>query len=60
MLKNNYINELYHFYSDKFFEEKGLLDASDFFEKLDKLKFTKKKVKVNLFNDKLNKYIIKK
>ena len=59
MLENNYINDFYHFYSDKYLGNKGFNNAKFFFNKINKIKHNKKEVKINLFQDKLIKYLLK-
>ena len=54
LLENNYINDFYHFYSDKLLGNKGIYDAKFFFNKMNKIKRGKREVRINLFNDKLN------
>lgn len=57
LLDNNYINEFYHFYSNDIFGKKGLYNTKKFLKKLNRLKKSKKRIKVNLFGDRLNKYM---
>ena len=59
LLKNNYINEFYHFYSSDLFRKKGLNSGRFLFKKIIKTKKNKKEVIVNLFQDKLVKYLLK-
>ena len=59
LLEKNYINDFYHFYSDQLLGIKGLNSAKIFLKKLNKIKQDKREIKVNLFQDKLMKYLIK-
>ena len=59
LLENNYINDFYHFYSDELLRDKGLHNTRFFFNKMNKIKRNKKEIKVNLFQDKLIKYLLK-
>ena len=59
MRENNYINVFYHFYSDIFLGTKGSYSARFFFNKMNKLKRNKKEIKINLFRDRLVKYLLK-
>ena len=58
MLENNYINDFYHFYSDELFGNKGFHNAKLFFNKMNKIKQCKKEIRINLFQDKLIKYLL--
>ena len=59
LLENNYINDFYHFYSDELFGYKGFHNAKFFFNKMNKIMRDKKKIRINLFQDKLIKYLLK-
>ena len=59
MLDNNYINDFYHFYSDQLFGHRGSLNTKSFFSKMNKIKQSKREIKVNLSQDKLIKYELK-
>ncbi len=59
LLDNNYINDFYHFYSDQLFGNRGFHNAKLFFKKMNKLKACKRKIEINLFQDKLLKYSLK-
>ena len=59
LLENNYINDFYHFYSNEIIGKKGIHNAEYFFTKINKIKQIKKKIKINLFQDKLMKYLLK-
>ena len=59
LLENNYINDFYHFYSDRLFGNNGFHNAKFFFNKMNKIKLSKKEIKINLFKDKLIKYLLK-
>ena len=59
LLENNYINDFYHFYSDEIFGNKGFYNAKFFFDKMNRIKQNKSLIKVNLFQDKLIKYLLK-
>ena len=59
LLKNNYINDFYHFYSDELFENTGFHNAKLFFNKMNKIKRDKREIRINLFQDKLIKYSLK-
>ena len=59
LLENNYINDFYHFYSNDFLREKGFYNTKLFFNKMNNLKRSKRKMKINLFQDKLYNYSIK-
>ena len=59
LLKNNYINEFYHFYSNNFFGKNGNYNAGFFFNRMSKSMRSKKKIKVNLYQNMLIKYLIK-
>ncbi len=58
LLENNYINDFYHFYSNKYFKNNGFHNTKFFFNKMNKLKKNKKKVIAYLYQDKLVKYLI--
>ena len=59
LLENNYINDFYHFYSDELLKNKGFHDAKFFFNKMNKIMQCKKEIRINLFQDKLIKYLLK-
>lgn len=59
LLKNNYINEFYHFYSNDLLGKMGLNSGKSLLRKVNKLKKNKKKINVNLYEDKLVKYLLK-
>ena len=59
LLENNYINDFYHFYSDELFGYKNFHNAKSFLKKMNKIKRSKREIKINLFQDKLIKYLIK-
>jgi|TARA_B100002003_G_scaffold227908_1_gene235844 diaminohydroxyphosphoribosylaminopyrimidine deaminase/5-amino-6-(5-phosphoribosylamino)uracil reductase len=59
LLDNNYINDFYHFYSDQLFGNKGSRNTKSFFNKMNKIKQSKREIKVNLSQDKLIKYLLK-
>jgi diaminohydroxyphosphoribosylaminopyrimidine deaminase/5-amino-6-(5-phosphoribosylamino)uracil reductase len=59
LLDNNYINDFYHFYSDQLLVNKGFHNAKFFFNKMNEIKRHKRKIKINLFQDKLLKYSLK-
>ena len=59
LLENNYINDFYHFYSDELFGNKGFHNAKFFFNKMNKIKRDKREIRINLFQDKLIKYLLK-
>ena len=59
LLKNNYINDFYHFYSNDLFKKMGLNSGKLLLKKISKIKKNKKKVIVNLYQDKLVKYSLK-
>ena len=59
LLDNNYINDFYHFYSDQLLGHKGLHSAIFFFNKMNKIKRSKREIRINLFQDKLIKYLLK-
>ena len=59
LLENNYINDFYHFYSNELFGNKGFHNGKLFFNKINKMKRSKKEIKTNLFQDKLIKYLLK-
>ena len=59
LLENNYINDFYHFYSDELFGYKGFHNAKFFFNKMNKIMGGKKEIRINLFQDKLIKYLLK-
>jgi len=59
LLKNNYINDFYHFYSKNLLGNNGYFKAKDFFNKMNSLKPIKKEIVANLFHDKLIKFSIK-
>ena len=59
LLKNNYINDFYHFYSDELFGSNGFRNAKLFFNNMNKVKLYKKEIRINLFQDKLIKYLLK-
>ena len=58
LIENNYINDFYHFYSNEIYKNNGFNNSKHFFKKINKLKLTQSKIKVNLFKDKLVKYSI--
>ena len=59
LLKNNYINDFYHFYSNNFLKKKGIYNARLLIKKINKIKKNKNEIKVNLCDDKLLKYYLK-
>jgi diaminohydroxyphosphoribosylaminopyrimidine deaminase/5-amino-6-(5-phosphoribosylamino)uracil reductase len=59
LLDNYYINDFYHFYSDQLFGNRGLYNAKFFFNKMNKIKRSKREIEINLFQDKLLKYSLK-
>ena len=59
LLDNCYINNFYHFYSDQLFENRGSHNAKFFFNKMNKIKRSKREIEINLFQDKLLKYSLK-
>ena len=59
LLDNYYINDFYHFYSDQFFGNRGFLNTKFFFNKMNKIKRSKREIEINLFQDKLLKYSLK-
>ena len=59
LLDNNYINDFYHFYSDQLFRNNGFNNAKFLFYKMNKIKQSKRKININLFQDKLIKYLLK-
>jgi len=59
LLDNNYINDFYHFYSDQLIENKGFHNTKFFLKKMNKIKRSKREIKINLFQDKLIKYSLK-
>ena len=59
LLENNYINDFYHFYSNEIIGKKCIHNAEYFFNKINKIRRIKKKIKINLFQDKLVKYLLK-
>ena len=59
LLENNYINDFYHFYSKDLFKTKGIYNAKFFFNEINKIKLNKREITINLFQDKLIKYLIK-
>ena len=59
LLKNNYINVFYHFFSNDLIHKKGSNSAKLFINKINKLKKSKRKIKVNLFKNSLMEYLIK-
>ncbi len=56
LLDNCYINDFYHFYSDQLFGNRGFHNAKIFFNKMNKLKRSKREIAINLYKDKLLKY----
>ena len=59
LLDNYYINDFYHFYSDQLFGNRGFHNAKSFFNKMNKIKRSKREIEINLFQDKLLKYSLK-
>ena len=59
LLENSYINDFYHFYSDKLLGNKGLHNANSFFNEINKIKRNTREIRINLFQDKLIKYLLK-
>ena len=59
LLENNYINDFYHFYSNESFGNKGIYNTKFFFNKMNKKKKSKREIKINLFQDKLIKFLLK-
>ncbi|MDP6094312.1 MAG: hypothetical protein QF537_20455, partial [SAR324 cluster bacterium] len=59
LLDNYYINDFYHFYSDQLFGNRGFHNAKFFFNKMNKIKRSKREIEINLFQDKLLKYSLK-
>ena len=59
LLDNYYINDFYHFYSDQLFGNRGFHNAKIFFNKMNKIKRSKREIEINLFQDKLLKYSLK-
>ncbi len=59
LLDNCYINDFYHFYSDQLLKNKGFHNAKTLFKKMNKIKRNKRKIEINLFQDKLLKYSLK-
>ena len=59
LLKNNYINDFYHFYSDQLLGNNGFHNTKKFFNEMNKIKLNKREIKINLFQDKLIKYLLK-
>ena len=59
LLINNYINNFYHFYSNDLLKTKGFKNINTFLTKIKKNSNIKKKIRVNLLNDKLKKYFLK-
>ena len=59
LLKNNYIDEFYHFYSDIYFKKNGFFNAKLLINKINRCMKNKRKIKTNLFNDNLIKYFVK-
>ena len=59
LLENNYINDLYHFYSSKMIGKNGFFNAKLFFKKMNKIILNKRIIRVNLYQDKLIKYLLK-
>ena len=59
LLENNYINDFYHFYSDELFGNRGFHNAKFFFNKINKINRDKREIRINLFQDKLIKYLLK-
>jgi diaminohydroxyphosphoribosylaminopyrimidine deaminase/5-amino-6-(5-phosphoribosylamino)uracil reductase len=59
LLDNCYINDFYHFYSDQLFGNRGFYNAEFFFNKMNKIKRSKREIEINLFKDKLLKYSLK-
>jgi riboflavin biosynthesis pyrimidine reductase len=59
LLDNYYINDFYHFHSDQLLGNEGFHDANIFFNKMNKVKRSKREIEINLFQDKLLKYSLK-
>ena len=59
LLDNYYINDFYHFCSDQLFGKRGFHNAKFFFNKMNKIKQSKREIEINLFQDKLLKYSLK-
>ena len=59
LLENNFVNDFYHFYSNELFVNRGFHNAKFLFNKMNKMKINKKEIIINLFQDKLIKYLLK-
>jgi diaminohydroxyphosphoribosylaminopyrimidine deaminase/5-amino-6-(5-phosphoribosylamino)uracil reductase len=59
LVDNYYINDFYHFYSDQLLKNRGFHNAKIFFNKMNKIKHSKREIEINLFQDKLLKYSLK-
>ena len=59
MLKNNYINVFYHFFSNNLLKKNGFNNAKICLKYMNKFKKNKREIKINLFGDTLIKYLIK-
>ena len=59
MLKIDKNQIFYHFFSNDLYRHKGTYNAKFFFTEINKLKRKKKEIKINLFQDKLVRYLLK-